>query len=158
MVLGWCGNSNYCTASWYIMLYYFTRWKALATSVPVRCQGLCIPIAAPPTTLDMAVGRIILDFKKFFYLNCLSLEGHDELNLKDHTCNCIWCHLLNIDSTIDISISYISARLRYMLCGRFQFTTSIVVYDVGLRRWHMKCLNPPFKAIIYDCWLWLWCI
>ncbi len=70
-----------------------------------------------PTTLDVTVGRTILQVREVLAYGVLMLEGHDGVVWKDHVCNCAPCHLPNVDGTIDPSLAVVWASLKCMLCG-----------------------------------------
>jgi hypothetical protein len=70
-----------------------------------------------PTTLDVTMGRIILQVREVLGSGVLLLEGHDGKFWKDHTCNCAPYHLPHIDGTVYPGTFHIPAGLRCRLCG-----------------------------------------
>ncbi|KAH8953575.1 hypothetical protein BDL97_08G034600 [Sphagnum fallax] len=95
------------------------------------------------TTLDVITGCVILHVQEVLPFGILLLEGRDGQTWKNHVCNCVPCHLPNVNGQIDPSLVVIPIGLRCMLCGLFTGTTTMLVYDWCSRRWHMVCLTPP---------------
>jgi hypothetical protein len=105
-----------------------------------------------PTTLDVTVGRIILRVREVLGSGVLLLEGRDGKFWKDHTRNCAPCHLPHIDGTVHPSTSYISAGLKYRLCGSPKRAATMVICDVCSIRWHLECLTPPLLEVLVGQW------
>ena len=70
------------------------------------------------TTLDMIVGKIILQIKKILSSGILELESRNGWIWKDHAKNCIPCHLSNINGSVDPTLSAIFINLKCMLYSR----------------------------------------
>ncbi len=58
------------------------------------------------------------------------------------------CHLPNVDGQVDPSLAIILIGLWYMLCGQSIGTTTMLVCDRCLRRWHMECLTLPLDQVL----------
>ncbi len=60
-----------------------------------------------PTTLDVTIGCIILRVREVLVFGVFMLEGCNGVVWKDHVCNCVPCHLPNVDGIVDPSLAVI---------------------------------------------------
>jgi hypothetical protein len=80
----------------------------------------------------VAAGRIILRVREVLGSRVLLLEGCDGKLWKDHTRNCVPCHLPHIDGTVHPGTSHIPAGLRCRLCGSAKRAATMVRLAFGV--------------------------
>jgi len=105
------------------------------------------------TTLDVTACRTILRMQEALASRVLMLEGHDGVVWKDHVCNCVPCHLPNVDGTVDPSLAVVWAGLRCMLCGSKGGAAHMLVCDRCSKGWHMACMTPPMDVVPVGQWV-----
>ena len=79
------------------------------------------------------------------------------MDLEDHFKNCAPCHLPHIDGIANPNLIMISTNLKCMLCNRAHGAATMILHDVCLIDWHMRCLTSPLDQIPTGQWICSWC-
>ncbi|GAQ89454.1 putative retrotransposon protein [Klebsormidium nitens] len=83
----------------------------------------------------------------------LVLQGADGTLFKEHIENCAPCHNPNIDTTIDPTLTTVTADHACQICKSPGRQATMLLCDYCLEGYHMGCLEPAVKEVPKGVWL-----
>jgi hypothetical protein len=103
-------------------------------------------------TLDTSSSRTILRIKAIKPSGVLELQGANGRTIRDHSKNCVPCHLPNLDPTIITSTWIPTLDYPCQVCQRIDDVDQMLICDNCNGGYHLFCLKPKLTQIHAGNW------
>jgi len=106
----------------------------------------------PNDTLDTSSGRTILRIKAIRPPGVLKLQGANRRTIRDHSKNCVPCHLPNLDLTIITSTWIPPLDYPCQVCEKTDDVDHMLFCDNCNSGYHLFCLKPELIQVPIGNW------